>query len=136
MSDPATPRGTPAPALVPQIAASPRRIELGQADDNLSVKDRIALSDASIRRQIAIVIMSLFGITNVLSVLFIGVLYYFDQHDIANHMILATDRVITPSVVISLLGATTVQLGAIAVVMARGIFKVPIDQPYSIVEEV
>jgi hypothetical protein len=50
-------------------------------------------------------------------------------------LIPATARVITPSVVMSLLGATTVQLGAIAVIMARGIFNVPIDQPYPIVEE-
>lgn len=116
-------------------ASHPNRIDLDRADTGLSVKDRIALGDATIRRQIAIVIMSLFGVTNVLSVVFIGVLYYFDQRDIAHHLIPATSRVITPSVVISLLGATTVQLGAIAVMMARGIFNVPIDPPYSIVEE-
>ena len=110
-------------------------VQLEDVERGLSVKDRIALGDASIRRQIAIVIMALFAITNVLSVIFIGVLYYFDQHDIADHLIPATTRVITPSVVMSLLGATTVQLGAIAVIMARGIFNVPIDQPYPIVEE-
>ncbi|MBW4034374.1 MAG: hypothetical protein HIU90_02770 [Proteobacteria bacterium] len=110
-------------------------VQLEDVERGLSVKDRIALGDASIRRQIAIVIMALFAITNVLSVIFIGVLYYFDQRDIADHLIPATARVITPSVVMSLLGATTVQLGAIAVIMARGIFNVPIDQPYPIVEE-
>ena len=110
-------------------------VQLEDVERGLSVKDRIALGDASIRRQIAIVIMALFAITNVLSVIFIGVLYYFDQRDIADHLMPATARVITPSVVMSLLGATTVQLGAIAVIMARGIFNVPIDQPYPIVEE-
>ncbi|MCW8305921.1 hypothetical protein AruPA_02625 [Acidiphilium sp. PA] len=118
--------------------ATPRlspAVQLEDVERGLSVKDRIALGDASIRRQIAIVIMALFAITNVLSVIFIGVLYYFDQRDIADHLIPATARVITPSVVMSLLGATTVQLGAIAVIMARGIFNVPIDQPYPIVEE-
>ncbi|MGC9268605.1 hypothetical protein [Acidiphilium sp.] len=114
----------------PSAAVGLESVELG-----LSVKDRIALGDAAIRRQIAIVILSLFAVTNVLSVVFIGVLYYFDQRDIADHLIPATARVITPSVVMSLLGATTVQLGAIAVIMARGIFNVPIDQPYPIVEE-
>jgi hypothetical protein len=110
-------------------------VQLEDVERGLSVKDRIALGDASIRRQIAIVVLSLFAITNVLSVVFVGVLYYFDQRDIADHLIPATARVITPAVVMSLLGATTVQLGAIAVIMARGIFNVPIDQPYPIVEE-
>lgn len=114
---------------------APQTIQLENVERALSVKDRIALSDASIRRQITIVILSLFALTNILSVIFVGVLYYFDQRDIAAHLIPATARVITPSVVMSLLGATTVQLGAIAVIMARGIFNVPIDPPYSIVEE-
>jgi hypothetical protein len=110
-------------------------VGLATAERGLSVKDRIALSDATIRRQTAIVILALFAATNILSVLFVGVLYFFDQRDIADHLIPATGRVITPSVVMSLLGATTVQLGAIAVIMARGIFSPPIDQLYPIVEE-
>ena len=110
-------------------------VSLASLDRRTSVPEQIALSDAAVRRRIAFIIMVLFAATNILSAIFVGLLYYFDQHDIADHLIPATARVITPSVVMSLLGATTVQLGAIAVIMARGVFNVPIDPPYSIVEE-
>ena len=101
----------------------------------LSVKDRIALGDAAIRRNIAYVTIGLFTLVNIVTLIFIGILYYFDQRDIAKHLIPANDRVVNAQVVISLLGATTVQLGAIAVIMARGVFNVPIDQSLPILEE-
>ncbi|MDD2878413.1 MAG: hypothetical protein PHT60_14535 [Acidiphilium sp.] len=121
--------------LLPDPASvAPQAISLASLDRQLSVPEQIALSDAAIRRRIAQVVLALFAATNVLSVFFVGVLYFFDQRDIADHLIPATARVITPSVVMSLLGATTVQLGAIAVIMARGIFNVPVEPPYPIVE--
>jgi ABC-type amino acid transport system permease subunit len=123
------------PTAEPAAAGAETRVSLKALDSRLTVPERIALSDAGIRRQIATIVLWLFAGTNILSVIFVIVLYYFDQRDIADHLIPATARVITPSVVMSLLGATTVQLGAIAVIMARGIFNVPIDQPYPIVEE-
>jgi hypothetical protein len=108
---------------------------LSAAVPNYSVKDQIALSDASIRRNIAYVVVSLFTLVNIITLIFIGILYYFDQRDIVRHLIPANNRVVNAQVVISLLGATTVQLGAIAVIMARGMFNVPIDQTGTIIEE-
>jgi hypothetical protein len=102
---------------------------------DLSVKNQIALGDASIRRNIAYLTISLFALVNIVTLIFIGVLYYFDQRDIVRHLVPANDRVVNSQVVISLLGATTVQLGAIAVIMARGVFNVPIDQSLPILEE-
>ena len=108
---------------------------LSATDPGVSVKDRIALGDAAIRRNIAYVTIALFALVNIITLIFVGVLYYFDRRDITRHLIPANDRVVNSQVVISLLGATTVQLGAIAVIMARGVFNVPLDQSVPIIEE-
>jgi hypothetical protein len=45
-----------------------------------------------------------------------------DQSNIAAHLITPADRIITNQVVMTLLGATAVQVGAIAVIIARYLF--------------
>jgi len=90
-----------------------------------TVQDQIALSDADIRRRMALWIMWLFGAVNVITMLFIFVLFCFDQSDLGAKVIGPGDRIVNAEVLMSLLGATTVQLGTIAVIMARYIFKAP-----------
>jgi hypothetical protein len=46
-----------------------------------------------------------------------------DQFDLTHKLIMAADRLVDHDVLMSLLGASTVQLGAIAVIMAKYVFK-------------
>jgi hypothetical protein len=50
-----------------------------------------------------------------------------DQHDLVRKLIAPGDRLVNKDVIMSLLGATTVQLGSIAVIMARYVFKAQTD---------
>ena len=45
-----------------------------------------------------------------------------DQKNITAHLITPADRIITNQVIMTLLGATAVQVGAIAVIIARYLF--------------
>jgi hypothetical protein len=45
-----------------------------------------------------------------------------DEINIATHLIAPGDRIITEKVIMALLGATTVQVGAIAAIIARYLF--------------
>jgi hypothetical protein len=55
----------------------------------------------------------------------IGVLWVVDQVYIAFRVIAPGDRIITAQVIMALLGATTVQVGAIAANIARYLFPGP-----------
>jgi len=100
-------------------------MDLGRVTVGHTVQDQIALSDADIRRRVAVWIMWLFGAVNVITMLFIFVLFCFDQSDLAAREIGPGDRIVDAEVLMSLLGATTVQLGTIALIMARYLFKAP-----------
>jgi hypothetical protein len=52
----------------------------------------------------------------------IGILVILDEINIARHLIAPGDRIIGSQVIMSLLGATTVQVGAIAALIARHLF--------------
>ncbi len=69
--------------------------------------------------------MWLFGTVNIITIAFIIWLAVQDQTELAAKIILLADRVVNEQVVMSLLGATTVQLGTIAVIMTRSIFQAP-----------
>lgn len=49
-------------------------------------------------------------------------LVYLDQSNMGNHVITPDQRIITEKAVMTLLGATTVQIGTIAVIIARYLF--------------
>ncbi len=69
--------------------------------------------------------MCLFGATNLFMLVLIIWLAKIDQAQLAGHLISATDRLVDNQVLIALLGATTVQLGTVAVIMAKYVFKAP-----------
>jgi len=94
---------------------------------DMSVKDQIALSDAAIRRAAAVWIMVLFGIVNIFMLGFIVWLAWMDHAEILQGLAKPADRLVNPEVVIALLGATTVQLGAIAVIMVKFLFGPTVD---------
>ncbi len=65
----------------------------------------------------------MFGILNIITIVVICWLARVDQRDLLAKIIPAGSRVIDTRVIMSLLGATTVQLGTIAVIMARFVFR-------------
>jgi hypothetical protein len=46
-----------------------------------------------------------------------------DQHDLVRKLVKPADRLVDKDVIISLRGASTVQLGSIAVIMAKYVFN-------------
>jgi len=90
-----------------------------------SVQDDIARSDAQNRIAVTRWIMWVFGGVNAVTIVFIIGLAYIDQTEIAAKLVQPADRVVNTQVVMPLLGATTVQLGTIALIMARYVFKAP-----------
>jgi len=102
---------------------SPKSLE--DRAPNLPVEDQIALSDADIRRKVSIWIMGLFGVVNGITLVLLIGLAWLDQQDLVRGLIKPGDRLVDAQVLLGLLGATTVQLGAIAVIMARYIFPGP-----------
>jgi len=104
-----------------------RKIRLGYSDDDLSIAERIALADAHVRRRIAYSIMGLFAAVNLATLVFVYLLFCADQADLAQKLIGPGDRIVNASVVMTLLGATTVQLGSAMLIMARFVFR-PVDR--------
>jgi len=102
-------------------------VKLGSVDHDLTVTERIALLEANIRRNLAYAIMILFALVNIMTLLFVLLLFRADQSDLAEKMIGPADRVVNAHVLMTLLAATTVQLGTVMVIMTRFIFKAPVD---------
>lgn len=109
-----------------QAAESAAPISLRAQDEAVpNVKDRIALKDAGVRQAVSIWIMALFGVVNLFTLGLIVWLAFGDRHELKLRLIDPAGRLVTAQVVMALLGATTVQLGTIAVIMARYVFKQP-----------
>ena len=82
----------------------------------------IAERDADLRDWVAKwVIPFLIGASTV-SLLVVGGLAWFDHQDLRGKFITPADRIITSQVIMALLGATTVQVGVIAALIARYLF--------------
>ncbi len=87
-----------------------------------SVADRIALGDLAIRERFTNTVLWLFVATNAFVLTALGILYWQDVTQLSAGLIAPADRIIDARVVITLLGATTVQLGAVIYTMVRAIF--------------
>ena len=93
-----------------------------EADQNVpTIADQVALGDLDIRKDFAKEIIRLFSVTNGFVLALIVALMVADWVMTGNGMAVG-DRVITSAVVMSILGATTVQLGAVVLVMANYLF--------------
>ena len=93
----------------------------------LSVDDKIALSDAQIRveeqeqrKEMAKAFQSLFVGLNIIVLIIVIILLFVDQYNITRTM--PIDRLVTTEVLMSLIGATTVQLGTIMLTIANYVF--------------
>ncbi len=84
--------------------------------------DQLRKQDADLRDWMAKVVIPAFLKANVATLGAIALLVGLDEFNIAWDWIAAGDRIISAQVIMALLGATTVQVGAIAVVIARYLF--------------
>ena len=69
--------------------------------------------------------MILFAVSNVFVLFGLGIVFGLDCVQLQAKLIAPTQRIITGPVVMSLLGATTVQLGTVIFTIARAIFPIP-----------
>ena len=85
-------------------------------------EDELRKRDADLRDWMAKVVIPAFLKANVATLFVITVLATLDEFNIAWDWIAAGDHIISAQVIMTLLGATTVQVGAIAVLIARYLF--------------
>jgi hypothetical protein len=87
-----------------------------------SVRDWAARRTQHLREWVAGGIMLIFVVANGVTFWTVFQLAQVDQDNMAAHLIMPTDCIITNQAVITLLDSTAVQVGAIAVVIARYLF--------------
>ncbi len=100
----------------------PSIIGLRTIERDFTVPEQIALRDVAIRERFASTVLWLFVATNAFVLTALGLLYWQDIIHLDAGRIAPVDRIIDARVVMTLLGATTVQLGAVIYTMARAIF--------------
>jgi hypothetical protein len=92
------------------------------AMEGLSVADQVTLRTQDLREWMADRVVPAFLWANGLTLAAIGLLVVLDEINIGLHLIAPGERIIGGQVIMSLLGATTVQVGAIAYLIARHLF--------------
>jgi hypothetical protein len=110
-----------------QLGLGEQKISKLEASLSAPVADQIALGDTRIRRHLAYALMAVFTAVTGATLWFLWLLFLADQKDFAAKLISQEGRVVNAKVIMTLLGATTVQLGAVMVIMARFLFKAPVD---------
>lgn len=96
-----------------------------EAETSAPVLDQVALSDAGVRKSVATNIVVIFVIANLFTMFALAVVFWVDYSLLTQRVIQANERVITSKVVISLLGATTIQLGAVMMLIGKNLFPAP-----------
>jgi hypothetical protein len=88
----------------------------------ISITDQIALRHQDLREWMVERVVPAFRWANAATLIAPGVLVVLDEVNIWRHLASPADRVITSQVFMALLGATTVQVGSIAFLIARYLF--------------
>lgn len=83
----------------------------------------VQISNQELRKSFAAKITWLFYITNVFVLIAISICFYFDVKLIESGKYTPADRLVQSEVIISIVGASTVQLGAIMIAFSRYLFK-------------
>ncbi len=92
-----------------------------------SVADRIVLSDARVRALVSYAVCAAFLAVNLATVAGLSAVHLDDYANIRLKLATADQAVVNARVLMALLGATTVQLGLMAVIMVR--YLLPISRP-------
>ena len=87
-----------------------------------SVDEQIKLGDYDLRKWMATRIVWAFIGGNIITLVGLGVLVWLDQMNIEHKLATPSDRIIDRQVIMTLLAATAVQVGAITVIVARYLF--------------
>jgi hypothetical protein len=90
--------------------------------EGLSVADQIALQDAEQRKAITARMVQTFVAASAVTLLAVALLVVLDEFNLWTKLAPAGDRIITQQVIIGLLAATTVRVGAITVIIVRYLF--------------
>jgi hypothetical protein len=106
------------------IAAAGDVLSLDQVAERVgySVADQIALDVQKMRRGVAERVVRAFIVANGVALAALGALAVLDEFNIMFQLVTPGERIITPQVFMALLGATTVQVGTIAAIIARYLF--------------
>jgi hypothetical protein len=101
-----------------------QRVSLAQEAERegLSVADRVTLRDADLREWMANRVVPAFLKANGWTLIVLAVLVALDEVNLVLHLVPAGERIVSEKVIMALLGATTVQVGAIALAIARYLF--------------
>ena len=86
--------------------------------ERLFVDDRIKLDDQKLRSRTTIGFVGVFIIGDVLTLAALAYLGWLDQLNIEQRLIKAGERIVNTQVIMTLLAATTVQVGAISIIIA------------------
>jgi len=90
--------------------------------ENLTVRERIDLAELQLRSEIARRIIRQFLKVNGYVLAFIAVLFLIDEFNLYTKTVDASSRIITANVIMAVIGATTVQFGAIAFAVSQWLF--------------
>lgn len=93
----------------------------------VSTADKIALSDAGLRKLVAVAIVLAFLVVNGAVLWGIWIVFQTDIQLLTRpgSNFTAADRLVTTNLLMTLVGATTVQLGALIVLMGKYLFPTP-----------
>ena len=98
------------------------RATVTEAAANITVRERLDIEEWELRKTITTSIMNRFVTVNVSVLIIIAIIYIIDLFYIFHKVITPADRVITSNIIIAIIGATTVQFGAIAFAISQWLF--------------
>lgn len=117
--------GQDAPAESNAVSVT-RTVRLNTVVDSVlgprNFDDELKQADQNLRQWMATRIVWTFIAGNIVTLVVLGGLAWLDQNNIEHHLISPEDRLVTYQVLMALLGATTVQVGTIAAIIARYLF--------------
>jgi len=87
------------------------------------IGDLINWHNAKVRWDISKDVMRLFRVSNLFVLMGVGLIFLIDTILILSGYTHASDRLIDSKVIMTLIGATAVQLGSIAILMARSLYS-------------
>ena len=101
-------------------------VKLSALDVNVgSVDDQVKLGDLELRKEVARKVVALFILANLFVLAFLGIIFAYDVILIRHGFIMPGDRLITSELLMTLVGATAVQVGTIMVSISIYLFPKP-----------
>ena len=91
-------------------------------ESELSFREHLDLQEWDLRKNLAKSIMNTFLWINGVVLILVIAIYIVDSMFLANKIIQSNERIIETKVIVSIIAATTIQLGAITVSLSRWLF--------------